>query len=219
MTAKPHRPRTAAHRARTLAAAGLLILGAIGTGTLDATAASAETLVNTLQVNVPESLAPYLSSTVQNIPDTTTVGVEITCYVTGETVNGPLGSEDIWDLVSSVGPDVADGTFVPDADLDTGSYSPVVPHCSTVLGYTIGNGPVIVRSGPGGGYTSVGNSLSLGEYIEISCYSYGQTVPGPYGSENVWDQITEGGGIGGPGEWVPDALVYTGSNSAVVPHC
>lgn len=65
-----------------------------------------------------------------------------------------------------------------------------------------------------------GSYISDDEAIFISCYVIGQTVSGPYGSENAWDKVT-----GAPydvvqtGGFVPDAIVYTSSNSPVVPRC
>jgi hypothetical protein len=54
------------------------------------------------------------------------------------------------------------------------------------------------------------DTLRLGEQIEIKCYTTGTRVSGPYGSENIWDQLTAN--WEGP-MFVPDALIYTGSNS------
>jgi uncharacterized protein YraI len=111
---------------------------------------------------------------------------------------------------------VETGLFVPDADVYTGSNSPVVPRCSTEPGQTIGGNQVPIYAGPGTNYSYVG-PMSSGIKLEIECYSTGTTTSGPYGSENIWDLITVSAFA--PQMWIPDALVYTGSNSAVVPHC
>jgi hypothetical protein len=58
---------------------------------------------------------------------------------------------------------------------------------------------------------------SSGVKLEIKCYSAGTKMSGPYGSENVWDLITVTSFA--PQVWLPDADIYTGSNSPVVPHC
>lgn len=62
-------------------------------------------------------------------------------------------------------------------------------------------------------------SIYSGTYVEIKCYSTGGWMDGPYGAENIWDLITATIGGANDHEWVPDALVYTGSNSAVMPAC
>lgn len=205
-----HKPRVRTRLTRVLTALALTV-GALGIGVLGATAASADATVQTL-VKTPMSWGPYLSSPYGSIDPG--LSFTIKCYVTGDTVSGPYGSENVWDM-ESVG-----GDFVPDADVYTGSNSPVVPHCSTALGQIIGDDPVKVLETPGSGQV---DSLNLGEKIEIQCYTTSSTsVPGPYGPEDIWDLLTidANGAIGYMGPmWVPDALVYTGSNSAVVPHC
>jgi uncharacterized protein YraI len=132
MNIQPHRLRTRSHRARASTAVVLLTLGAFSASLLGATAASADATVHTL-VQSPEAYGPYLSS--QSGGVAANVYFTISCYVTGDTVTGPYGSENVWDLVSS-GPSgyVSTGGFVPDADVYTDSDSPVVPHCSTALG-------------------------------------------------------------------------------------
>lgn len=120
-------------------------------------------------------------------------------------------------MVSGGGYYAANGYFVPDADIYTGSNSPVVPPCSATRGTAIGNEPVNVQYGPSTSSLVI-DSVPLGENVEITCYSTGNWVNGPYGSENIWNHLTADID-GGAGEWVPDALIYTGSNSAVVPHC
>jgi uncharacterized protein YraI len=201
-----------------LAAVGLLIIGALSATVLDTPAARADTTVYTIAESTPESWAPYLASTTDHLPVDT--DITISCYLTGDTVTGLYGSENVWDEVSggsgANSADVETGTFVPDADVYTGSNSPVVPHCSTAFGQTIGGNDVPLYSGPGTNNTYLG-FVNSGFGLEIKCYSTGTTVSGPYGSENVWDLLTVTWFA--PEAWIPDALVYTGSNSPVVPHC
>lgn len=57
-------------------------------------------------------------------------------------------------------------------------------------------------------------SVRKGARVNFSCYRNGASVTGPYGTSKMWLSVDNH-----PGKWVPDAWVYTGSNSAVVPHC
>ncbi|MFJ6250848.1 MULTISPECIES: SH3 domain-containing protein [unclassified Streptomyces] len=68
-----------------------------------------------------------------------------------------------------------------------------------------------VRSGPSTQYPIV-RSLPLGATVAISCQKYGESVTGPYGTTRVWDGI-------GPGEYVSDSYVRTGSDGFVAPRC
>jgi uncharacterized protein YraI len=198
-------------RARALAIVGLVITGSLTAAVVNSPAARADATVHTL-VLASMAYAPYQGSESGGIA--ANVGFTISCYVTGDSVTGPYGSENVWDLISGGNPGyVSVGLFVPDADVWTGSNSPVVPRCSTALGKTIniGNNPVNLRLGAGTG--SVVDTLPVGEELELKCYTTSTTpATGPYGTEYIWDQLPNGW-------WVPDAQVYTGSNSAVVPHC
>jgi len=220
MNIQSHKPNARSRRTRVLAAVFLLIAATLSVTVLDAPLAHADPAAYTLENNTPEAWAPYLASTSNYLHANT--NITISCYLTGDTVTGPYGSENVWDLVSGGSPlgnsggDVETGTFVPDADVYTGSNSPVVPKCSTAFGQTIGGNQVPIYSGPGTNYSYVG-PMSSGQDLEIKCYSTGTTVSGPYGSENIWDLITVT--YFAPAAWVPDALVYTGSNSPIVPHC
>ena len=207
-------------RARTLLAALLLVIGALSAGFMGATSANADVSVHTLQTDVIEAWGPYTSSDIGEILGSDS-NITISCYVIGQSVSGEFGSETVWDEVtggvdSSDGAYVETGVFVPDADVYTGSNSPVVPSCSTALGRIIGGNWVNMYSGPSEYYDGIG-SIDSGTYVEIKCYGTGMQVTGPYGPETDWDLITAT--LYGPYEWVPDALVYTGSNSAVVPAC
>lgn len=48
--------------------------------------------------------------------------IQIACYVDGQSITGPHGTEAIWDLST-------DGYYYTDAWLWTDSNSAVVPHC------------------------------------------------------------------------------------------
>lgn len=68
-----------------------------------------------------------------------------------------------------------------------------------------------VRSGPGTGYTVV-RVLNEGARIPIYCQRPGESITGPYGTSNIWDNIDNG-------EYVSDAYVLTGSDGYVAARC
>ena len=68
----------------------------------------------------------------------------------------------------------------------------------TAPGYSLN-----VRSGPGTQYRIV-RVLPPGSWVTIYCQTPGQTVSGPYGTSNIWDNIASG-------QYVADAYVKTGS--------
>ncbi|MCZ0987696.1 SH3 domain-containing protein [Streptomyces diastatochromogenes] len=68
-----------------------------------------------------------------------------------------------------------------------------------------------VRSGPGTNYNLV-RVLPEGAKVHIYCQSPGTTVTGPYGTSNIWDNISNG-------EYVSDAFVQTGSDGYVASRC
>lgn len=80
---------------------------------------------------------------------------------------------------------------------------------ATAGGHTLA--ALTVRSGPGDVNSSVG-SLGSGVTVTLRCHVVGARVSGPYGAEDIWDELDSGG-------FVPDALIYTGSNTAVVGDC
>lgn len=63
---------------------------------------------------------------------------------------------------------------------------------------------------PSLGSTTVG-VLGVGEQVQIYCTAEGDTVTGQLGTSAIWDFVGSG--------FVPDAVVDTGSNSAVAPPC
>lgn len=220
MKFQPFRLRAWSRRTRTLAAVAVIIAGTLGTAVMDSPAALADPTVHTLVPDVDESWGPYLNSVIGEILGENS-NITISCYVTGQSVTGPYGAENVWDEVTGGidaqnGSYVETGVFVPDADIYTGSNSPIVPSCNTATGQIIGGGWVNLYDLPTA-YSDLVGSVASGEYVELKCYTTGMWVSGPYGSENIWDQITAT--LYGPIEYVPDALVYTGSNSAVVPLC
>ncbi|MFF8592063.1 SH3 domain-containing protein [Streptomyces sp. NPDC015220] len=68
-----------------------------------------------------------------------------------------------------------------------------------------------VRSGPGTGYGIV-RVLTEGAQVPIYCQTPGTTVTGPYGTSNIWDNISDG-------QFVSDAYVHTGSDGYIASRC
>lgn len=73
-------------------------------------------------------------------------------------------------------------------------------------GYTVN-----VRSGPSTAYSIV-RVLSEGSRVPIYCQTPGQSVSGPYGTSNIWDNIASG-------QYVSDAYVNTGSDGYIAARC
>ncbi|AJF65785.1 SH3 domain-containing protein [Streptomyces vietnamensis] len=70
---------------------------------------------------------------------------------------------------------------------------------------------VNVRSGPGTKYPIV-RTLLAGVSVPIYCQTPGESISGPYGTTNLWDNIASD-------EFVSDAYVNTGSDGYVARHC
>ncbi len=68
-----------------------------------------------------------------------------------------------------------------------------------------------VRSGPGTSYALV-RVLPEGATVTINCQRPGETVTGPYGTSNIWDNIASG-------QYVSDTYLLTGSDGYVAPRC
>lgn len=219
MALRFHRPR--ARRARVLAVIGLVIIGTFSATVLRTPTARADASVYTVQGTAEywgpsTNAAGIMQGAGSYINDDE--GIFISCYVIGQTVSGPYGSENVWDKVTGAPYDVVQtGGFVPDAIVYTGSNSPVVPRCPGVVGQVIGNVQVTVYENGPGYNNPLEGYVSPGADVMITCYSTGSSVTGPYGPEKIWDKTTRTS----PAlqQWVPDAYIYTGSNSAVVPHC
>ncbi|WTL28811.1 hypothetical protein OG875_12710 [Streptomyces sp. NBC_01498] len=93
-----------------------------------------------------------------------------------------------------------------------GADAAVVTLDATVARYPIAPGyRVNVRSGPGTHY-SVVRTLPYDATVPVYCQKAGQSVAGPYGTSNIWDNI-------GNGQFVADAYVRTGSDGYVAPRC
>ncbi|WP_438486610.1 SH3 domain-containing protein [Streptomyces sp. S186] len=90
--------------------------------------------------------------------------------------------------------------FQGSAGSDAGTTYPVAP------GYRVN-----VRQGAGTN-TALVRQLPVGARVQIRCQMRGQWVVGPYGTSNLWDNI-------GPGEYVSDTYVHTGSSGMVAPSC
>ncbi|MFB9554669.1 SH3 domain-containing protein [Streptomyces roseoviridis] len=81
-----------------------------------------------------------------------------------------------------------------------------------VTAYPIAPGyRVNVRSGPGTKYPIV-RTLTLGAWVQIYCQTPGERISGPYGTTNIWDNIS-------PGQFVSDAYVKTGTDGYVARRC
>ncbi|MFF5975435.1 SH3 domain-containing protein [Streptomyces sp. NPDC012769] len=81
-----------------------------------------------------------------------------------------------------------------------------------VTAYPIAPGyRVHVRSGPGTKYPIV-RTLTLGAWVQIYCQTPGEWISGPYGTTNIWDNIS-------PGQFVSDAYVKTGTDGYVARRC
>jgi uncharacterized protein YraI len=87
-----------------------------------------------------------------------------------------------------------------------------VTAAATVRYYSVAPGVRLnVRSGPGTSYSIV-RVLAEGARVPIYCQTPGTRVTGPYGTSNIWDNISNG-------EYVSDAYVLTGSDGYVADRC
>ncbi len=141
--------------------------------------------------------------------------VSIHCFVAGEKVSGPYGTEDIWDALDS-------GGFIPDALLFTGSNGAVVPACPSAqfgtgqypLAWT-GGGGYAPRSGPHTGDSVVGGTLPDGLVVGVACEVYGDSVTDSAGfTLAIWDRLNSGG-------YIPNAYLDTQVNGRTpgLPSC
>ncbi|WP_326754072.1 SH3 domain-containing protein [Streptomyces hirsutus] len=90
--------------------------------------------------------------------------------------------------------------------LGTASEAAALPYYPVAEGVQLN-----VRSGPGTSYAIV-RTLPVGAQVPINCQTPGTTVTGPYGTSNIWDNISNG-------QYVSDAYVKTGSDGYVAPRC
>ncbi|MER6092951.1 SH3 domain-containing protein [Streptomyces bluensis] len=112
--------------------------------------------------------------------------------------------EDIRDAGGAGGAGGAEGK--EDSEAVTASVTAAVRYYSVAPGVRLN-----VRSGPGTNYSLV-RVLPEGARVPIYCQRPGETISGPYGTTNLWDNIADG-------DYVSDAYVYTGSDGYVAPRC
>ncbi|MFF1422693.1 peptidase [Streptomyces sp. NPDC058280] len=99
--------------------------------------------------------------------------------------------------VESTAGDVVEGAAV---EMLAAKRYPVAP------GYRVN-----VRSGPGTNYQVV-RVLPYGASVPINCQKPGESVSGPYGTSNIWDNIANG-------QFISDSYVQTGSDGYVAVRC
>ncbi|WP_369371912.1 hypothetical protein AB1046_00960 [Promicromonospora sp. Populi] len=118
------------------------------------------------------------------------------------------------EVANPAGIDLADGTFWDAVGLTNNAWT-TVTYLWTGSGprgiVRTSGGPLTVRSGPGTNTAAVGQAGNYANVV-IECTATGTTVTGTYGTSNIWDRI-------GPGNWVSDAYVNTGSDTPVAPPC
>ena len=149
----------------------------------------------------------------ETIPANT--GISIRCFVAGEIISGPYGSEDIWDALDS-------GGFVPDALIFTDSNGAVVPACPSDQ-FGVGQYPV-AWTGGGGVQPMSGTSVSSGTdgsvlpdglVVTVTCETSGQTLTDSANfTSGLWDQLTSGA-------YIPNVYIDTQVNGATpgLPAC
>lgn len=117
-------------------------------------------------------------------------------------------------VTNPAGIDLGDGTFWDAVGLTDNAWTDVT-YLWTGSGprgvVRTSGGPLTVRSGPGTGATAVGQAGNYANVV-IECTATGTTVTGTYGTTDLWNRI-------GPGNWVSDAYVNTGSSAPVAPAC
>jgi hypothetical protein len=130
--------------------------------------------------------------------------------------NGYNGGRDQFGrtVANPAGIDLADGTFWDGLKL-TGNSWVNVTYQWTGSGpkgvVRTAGGTLNVRASASSGAASKGLAANYANVI-IECTVRGETVAGTYGSSNLWDRI-------GPGHFIADAYVYTGSDLPVAPAC
>ncbi|MFC5723703.1 SH3 domain-containing protein [Streptomyces gamaensis] len=126
-----------------------------------------------------------------------------------ETGEDPAGAEPTV-IEDPAGVEATEGTegpanAKPDVPLQARSFAAAVSY-PVAPGYQVN-----VRSGPNTG-SQVVRVLPMDSRIQIRCQTRGQTVSGPCGTTDIWDNI-------GPGQYVSDAYVKTGSSGFVTIRC
>ncbi|HEV6952924.1 MAG TPA: hypothetical protein VKY86_06685 [Promicromonospora sp.] len=117
-------------------------------------------------------------------------------------------------VANPAGIDLADGTFWDGLGLTDNAWT-TVTYLWTGSGprgvVRTSGGPLTVRSGPGTGYAATGLAGNYANVV-VECTATGSTVTGTYGTTDLWNRI-------GPGNWVSDAYLNTGSSGPVAPGC
>ena len=117
-------------------------------------------------------------------------------------------------VANPAGIDLADGTFWDGVGLADNSFVNVT-FLWTGTGptgtVTTAGDPLNVRASASTGAAVRGLAANHAKVI-IECFVRGDTVTGTFGTSNVWDRI-------GPGHFVADAYVNTGSDNPVAPAC
>ena len=117
-------------------------------------------------------------------------------------------------VANPAGIDLGDGTFWDGLGLTDNAWT-TVTYLWTGAGprgvVRTSGGPLTVRSGPGTGRAAVGQAGNHANVV-IACTARGTTVTGTFGTTNLWNKI-------GPGNWVSDAYVRTGSDAPVARAC
>jgi hypothetical protein len=117
-------------------------------------------------------------------------------------------------VTNPAGIDLADGTFWDGLGLRHNAWVDVT-YLWTVDGPTgvvrTEGGPLTVRSGPTTAAAPVGLA-AVGAQVVVECTVRGQWVSGHLGTTNLWNRI-------GPGHYVSDAYLRTGTGEPVAPAC
>ncbi|WP_405646848.1 SH3 domain-containing protein [Streptomyces sp. NBC_00019] len=101
---------------------------------------------------------------------------------------------------------------VEEADGSVESEAVTTAAAATLRYYSVAPGVRLnVRSGPSTSYRVV-RVLAEGAKVPIWCQTPGQSITGPYGTSNIWDNIDDG-------QYVSDAYVNTGSDGYVASRC
>jgi hypothetical protein len=148
-----------------------------------------------------------------SVPVGTTVSFD--CFVAGQDVSGPYGTEDLWDALDS-------GGYIPDALVFTGSNSAVVPACPSAqfgtgsypIAWTGGSGAQ-PRSGPSTGAAADAGVIADGTLVGVACETTGDTVTDSATfTSNLWDELSNGG-------YIPNVDLDTQVNGSTpgVPSC
>ncbi|MBX6769839.1 MAG: hypothetical protein IRY90_22240, partial [Actinomadura rubrobrunea] len=117
-------------------------------------------------------------------------------------------------VANPAGIDLADGTFWDGLRITDNAWVNVTYLWTGTgpQGIVRTNGtPLNVRSSASTSSSVVGLAANYANVV-IECHVRGETVTGTYGTSNLWDRI-------GPGHFVADVYLYTGSDDPVAPSC